>query len=306
MSGGDDNPTTQRTIASDGPSPNAGHAACLVVIHGEGLGRRVDIGETPVQVGRARESTLVISHPSVSRRHCEVWREGTTYRLRDCGATNRTRVNDLSVEGAELRDGDHITIGESLLKFISGENPEAGYHAEVYQLVTHDPLTELPNRRHFTEQVDAAIASAQEQGLALSLCIVDVDLFKPINDGYGHVAGDGVLQELARRLRRQPLEGELAARIGGEEFALLLPGRSLAEAIARAEALRREVEDLPFSIEQKDHRITVSVGVADLRPGRSERSTLMRAADAALYAAKSSGRNCVRSPQPSDTEHPTE
>ena len=296
MSSADDNPTTQRTVASGGPELGSAGQACLVVIHGEGLGRRVDLGEHPVQVGRARDNDLVISHPSVSRRHCEIWREDGRYRLRDCGATNRTRVNDVPVDGAELRDGDHITVGESLIKFIGSESPEAGYHAEVYQLVTHDPLTELPNRRHFTEQVDASILAAAESRQPLSLCIVDVDLFKPINDSFGHVAGDVVLQELARRLRRHSEDGELAARIGGEEFALLMPGRDLAAALARAEALRRAVAALPFQIEQAAHRITVSIGVADLGAARGDRSTLMRAADAALYAAKSAGRNCVRAP----------
>ncbi|MCK7595590.1 GGDEF domain-containing protein [Pseudomarimonas salicorniae] len=303
MSGEEDNPITQRTMASGGPQLDGDRRACLVVIHGEGLGRRVDVGETTVRVGRSRDNDLVIAHPSVSRRHCEIRIEAGVCHLRDLGATNRTRVNDVPVEGAELRDGDHVTVGESLLKFIGRENPESSYHAEVYQLVTHDPLTELPNRRHFTERVDAAIAAAVEQGEPLSLCIVDVDLFKPINDGYGHVAGDGVLQELAARLRQHAGDQELPARIGGEEFALLMPGCTLPEALVRGEALRREVEALPFRIEQKPHRITVSVGVADLRLGRSDRSSLMRAADAALYAAKSSGRNCVRSPEP-DT--PTE
>lgn len=296
MSGNDDNPTTQRTVASGGPSLDGSQPACLVVIHGEGLGRRIDFGDAPVHIGRARENDLVISHPSVSRRHCEVFRDGGTYRLRDCGATNRTRVNDVPVEGAELRDGDHITVGESLLKFIGSESPEAGYHAEVYQLVTHDPLTALPNRRHFTEQVEAAISEALEAGRPLSLCIIDVDLFKPINDDFGHIAGDAVLQQLAARLRSHVAPGTLGARIGGEEFALLLPGRGLAEALAVAEALRREVEARPFEIERRAQRVTVSVGVADLTAERGDRSLLMRAADAALYAAKSAGRNCVRSP----------
>jgi diguanylate cyclase (GGDEF)-like protein len=302
MSSAEDNPITQRTVASGGPELSGERHACLVVIHGEGLGRRVDVRETLVHVGRSRDNDLVIAHPSVSRHHCEIWIEGSVCRLRDCGATNRTRVNDVPVEGAELRDGDHITIGESLLKFIGSENPEASYHAEVYQLVTHDSLTELPNRRFFSEQVDSAILSAIDNGQPLSLCIIDVDLFKPINDGFGHVAGDGVLQELASRLRRQAGDADLAARIGGEEFALLMPGRALPEALSRAEAIRREVESLPFMIEKQAHRITISIGVADLRPDRADRSTLMRAADTALYAAKSSGRNCVRSPIPAGSE----
>ena len=300
MSSGEDSTTTQRTVISPGPALDGTRPACLVVIHGEGLGRRVDIADSVVQIGRARDCDLVIAHPSVSRRHCEVFIDGGTYRVRDCGATNRTRVNDVPVEGAELRDGDHLTIGESLIKFISSESPEAGYHAEVHQLATLDPLTELPNRRVFTEHMNTAIADALDRGHPLSLCIVDVDLFKPINDSFGHIAGDGVLQQLAIRLRRHAGSSDLVARIGGEEFALLLPGRALPDALILAEALRRDVEALPFQIDRQPHRITVSVGVADLGAGRGDRSSLMRAADGALYAAKSSGRNCVRSPAPRD------
>ena len=138
-----DPPTTQRTILSDGPSPASPRSACVVVIHGEGLGRRADIDTARVRVGRSQEADLHIPHNSVSRLHCELWRDGDTYWVRDLGATNTTRLNDTPVAQSALVDGDHITLGESILKFISHSSVEARYHEEIYQLATHDALTEM-------------------------------------------------------------------------------------------------------------------------------------------------------------------
>jgi diguanylate cyclase (GGDEF)-like protein len=300
MHDADDNPTTQRTRISSGPTLPGPRSACVVVIHGEGLGKRVDIDDAAVRVGRSKDNDLLIVHPSVSRHHCEIWREADSYRVRDLGATNRTRVNDVAIDAAELRDGDHITVGESLLKFISHESPEAGYHAEVYQLVTHDALTDLVNRRHFTEQLDAAIDRALDAGTPLCLAIVDVDLFKPINDRWGHIAGDAVLRQIAGHLRRAARAGDLAGRIGGEEFALLLADTALDDASAQVEALRAAVEADRFLLDGQPQRITISIGLAALDAGRTTRPALMRAADLALYRAKEGGRNRVCSALPSD------
>ena len=153
--------TTQRTLLSPGPLRPAPRSACVVVIHGEGLGRRADIDQSPVVVGRSQEVDLVIVHKSVSREHCRIWREANGYRIRDLGATNTTRVNEARIASdTVLADGDQITVGESILKFISQDSVEARYHEEIYQLATHDALTELYNRRHFIEMADKEIARA--------------------------------------------------------------------------------------------------------------------------------------------------
>ena len=203
------------------------HLACVVVIHGEGLGKRVDIGEKPIIIGRSPDVDLPIPHPSVSRQHCRIWRQGSEYHVADLGATNPTLLNDHPIIESELQDGDHITLGESILKFISGSSVEAMYHLAVYQLATHDTLTELANRRHFVEQLDKELAGSLRSKRPLCLCIVDVDLFKRVNDTYGHIAGDGVLKQMAAVMRQHVRASEVAARIGGEEFAILLPETGL-------------------------------------------------------------------------------
>lgn len=286
--------TTQRTVLSHGPLRSAPRSACVVVIHGEGLGRRADIDQSPVVVGRSQEVDLVIVHKSVSREHCRIWRDASGYRIRDLAATNTTRVNETRIASdTMLADGDQITVGESILKFISQDSVEASYHEEIYQLATHDALTELYNRRHFIEMADKEIARAIRHERPLSLCIIDVDLFKPVNDRYGHISGDEVLRQIALLLRRHARTDDLAARIGGEEFALMLPECDAEAARVFAERLREAVADAEFTPGGEPQRITVSIGIAELAPGRDVRPALMAAADTALYRAKSEGRNRV-------------
>ena len=285
--------TTQRTMLSSGPHSAAPRSACVVVIHGEGLGRRADIDTAPMLVGRTQEADLCIAHKSVSREHCQIWRDGDDYRIRDLGATNRTRVNDDIVGEGTLADGDHVTVGESILKFISHTSVEANYHEEIYQLATQDALTELCNRRHFIEMMDKEIARAMRHQRPLTLCIVDVDLFKPVNDRYGHISGDDVLRQMAALMRRYVRNDDLAARIGGEEFAVLLPECDAEAAYGFAERLRIAVADAVFTPGGVPQQITVSIGIAALSPDRDTRNRLMAAADSALYRAKKEGRNRV-------------
>jgi diguanylate cyclase (GGDEF)-like protein len=289
--------TGRTTMISAVPVDKAQRAAaCVVVISGERLGQRADIDRRRIVVGRANDADFCIPHSSVSRRHCELWKDGEDYRIKDLGATNPTRVNDLAIEGeAELHDGDHIAIGECLLKFIAPNSVEARYHAEVHQLATNDALTELPNRRHFVDAVDKELERSARLNLPLAMCIVDIDHFKKINDQFGHIAGDDALRQVALILRSFVRSGDIAARIGGEEFAVVLPESTAEEAVARfAEPLRVAIETARFTLNGEPRQITVSTGIAGLCPGRETRSKIMQAADAALYRAKAEGRNQVQ------------
>jgi diguanylate cyclase (GGDEF)-like protein len=150
-----------------------------------------------------------------------------------------------------------------------------------------DPLTGLGNHRHFHERFEQAIATAREQATTLSLCLLDLDDFKTINDQYGHPAGDGVLSKVAARLRS---DGE-AFRLGGDEFALLLPdiGEPLALATAQSIVARLGAADV-----SPGGGLTVSAGVATYPQHGRDRDALIRMADGALYWAKEQGKNQVR------------
>jgi diguanylate cyclase (GGDEF)-like protein len=285
------NTTQRRSTRPPGDSADGASPACLVVIHGHGLGQRVELDGRPCVIGRSPDVEFTIDHRSVSRRHCRVWRAETGYRIRDLESTNKTFVNELPVIETDLADGDHIGVGDSVLKFMEQGSIEARYHEELYQLATSDPLTGLYNRRQFQELVGKEILRATRHVRPLTLALVDIDHFKAINDRHGHVAGDGVIRQLARILKDNARAEQLIARIGGEEFAIVYAEQPLADAVAAAERLRALVEAQPFDIGDERLVVTVSIGLAQWRAGGL--SELMRAADTQLYRAKREGRNRV-------------
>lgn len=166
---------------------------------------------------------------------------------------------------------------------------------ELEALATADGLTGLSNRRAFDEALETEWRRATRTHKPLSLLIVDVDSFKAFNDRYGHLAGDDCLRRVAGMLaltvRRA---GDVAARYGGEEFAVLLPDTALSNAVVIAEEIRRNVQMLGIQHDRSGVAsvVTVSVGVAStMREGGEEPNALVSAADAALYEAKSAGKN---------------
>lgn len=165
-------------------------------------------------------------------------------------------------------------------------------------LATTDALTELPNRRRFDDLLTQEHARHTRAGAELSLILLDVDNFKAYNDTYGHVAGDECLRQVARVIEVVVARaGDFAARYGGEEFACVLPMTDFAGALMIAEKIRRGVSDLMMAHRQSaaaDH-VTVSLGVVTAACHADGSATeLVAMADKQLYAAKSSGRNCVR------------
>jgi len=170
-------------------------------------------------------------------------------------------------------------------------------NAQLETLSRSDPLTGLPNRRHFDEAKETEFRRAQRIGQPLSLLLCDVDFFKRYNDRYGHAGGDECLRHLAQALKATfGRAGELAARVGGEEFAVLLPGADAAAAHAAAQRLRLAVADLaiPHADSDAEAHVTVSIGMAQFEPASMDQfDTLFHRADQALYLAKRRGRNQV-------------
>jgi len=159
------------------------------------------------------------------------------------------------------------------------------------RLALTDPLTGLGNHRHFHECLERELRHAHERRLSLTLCLVDVDDFKRINDRFGHPAGDRVLSQLAARLRQT---GE-AFRLGGDEFALLLPGYDENDALTAATSVVDRISALQLD---QLGSVTVSVGLATSPAHAADRDELIRLADSALYWAKEYGKNRVRAYRP--------
>lgn len=158
-----------------------------------------------------------------------------------------------------------------------------------------DPLTSLANRKYFDEALTRAMAEGRGKGEPMSLMMTDVDHFKKFNDSYGHLTGDQVLRLVAMSVKANVKGQDIAARYGGEEFAIVLPNTALRSAITVADHIRRAVmtkELMKRSTGEHLGRVTISVGVAAMRPGDTIQMLIERA-DNCLYAAKRSGRNRV-------------
>ncbi len=157
-----------------------------------------------------------------------------------------------------------------------------------------DSLSGLLNRGGFQRHAEAALRDAARYGMPVSLVVADLDRFKQVNDNFGHAAGDHVIQTFADFLRDAAARNHVAGRLGGEEFAILLPGTNLAAARLFAEGTRSAFGAVPIRGLPQDHRCTASFGVAELQ-ARESFTELMCRADDALYSAKKGGRDQVRS-----------
>jgi diguanylate cyclase (GGDEF)-like protein len=160
----------------------------------------------------------------------------------------------------------------------------------INELAIRDELTGSHNRRHLIRLIENEKDRTARLGRMFCLCLLDIDLFKRINDTYGHSAGDAVLREFALTVQRQIRESDSFGRYGGEEFLLMLPETTLEEAIVLSERVRLSIQNLAFPEISTELGVTVSIGVAEFRFGESIGQSIARA-DEALYVAKSSGRN---------------
>ncbi|WP_129347327.1 GGDEF domain-containing protein [Sorangium cellulosum] len=268
--------------------------ACLVVIYGTELGRRIPLGTGAIECGRSIQTDIPLDDEAVSRRHARISWSGGSYVVRDLGSTNGTYVNDACVDERSLRDGDQVKIGRTIFKFIQGGNVELSYHEEIYRLMTFDGLTQVHNKRSFEVALEREVSRACRYHRHLSLILFDIDHFKSINDTRGHLAGDAVLRQLAALSAANVRRDDVLARVGGEEFALLLPEIPIDSARLVAEKLRALVERTPFRFEEDEIAATASFGVAGVTPDAPvSPMELYRRADERLYHAKRGGRNRV-------------
>ncbi len=170
----------------------------------------------------------------------------------------------------------------------------------LFERAYQDPLTQLWNREKLLTEFQRERQRAMRTGMPLSLLLVDLDHFKNVNDQYGHDAGDAALVFFSDLLRERTRLTDLACRIGGEEFAVLLPDTDIAGATKMAENLRQKVESSPFFYDGARIAITLSAATAELGRDGDDWPHLYRTADGRLYACKAKGRNCVVSSNPAN------
>jgi two-component system, cell cycle response regulator len=315
--------TTQTFVLGPIHEPAKGLQASLVGMEGSVFGKRYLLARTRISIGRSSACDITIEDTGVSRRHAEIRHVGHRYVVADCGSKNGTLVNDVRHEHAELEDGMFLRIGGATFKFLRMTPVERRYHDELAKQSHEDALTGAFNRRHVWGVLESEIARVARYGGSMALVMFDIDHFKRLNDTYGHAAGDLALKGIVARVHLLLRRSDTLARIGGEEFVIVLPETDILEAAELATRVRDAVSAEPFAIGTTTPvAVTVSLGVTDFgelmqseAPNDSpdtddasnggtrrtadgddiEASTnrLVALADAKLYEAKHLGRNRV-------------
>jgi diguanylate cyclase (GGDEF)-like protein len=163
--------------------------------------------------------------------------------------------------------------------------------AQAHELANTDVLTFLPNRRKIISSLQEEVIRSNRYGTALSISILDLDLFKNVNDTYGHTTGDEVLRSVAARLREQIRHPDTIGRYGGEEFLIVLPNSQLQAAAEQASRLCQQIRKTQIDANKHVLSVTISIGVAQFRVGQENWEGFLHRADEALYQAKNAGRD---------------
>jgi len=271
--------------------------AYLIVISGSAVGKMYKLGNV-MTIGRANDCEICLPDDGISRQHARVEKdEFGSVVIEDLNSTNGTYFNGTRINRHQLRDGDKIQIGSTtILKFSYQDTLEEAFHQHQYESATKDGLTGIYNKKYFTEQLEKDFAYALRHNEVTSLIMFDIDFFKRINDTYGHQAGDFVLKTLAAKIREGLRAEDLFARVGGEEFAVVLRQIDGKRAYVLAERLRRTIEVHKFMWQDTRIKVTISLGIATLqRANFRDLEEFIAAADSYLYMAKNAGRNRVAS-----------
>jgi diguanylate cyclase (GGDEF)-like protein len=290
-------PDTATAYRKKGPGEGEAESVSepvVVVYAGTQLGRVFPLAPGVNVIGRAPAVDIALVDEEVSRTHAWILLgpdAGDVF-LEDQGSTNGTMLNGQLIQGrVRLVAGDRITLGNHVLKLLLMDDMERAFHAVLLDQSTRDALTGLGNRRTTLEELQTRFDLSQRHGRPLSVIMCDLDHFKNINDTFGHGGGDYVLQEFGERVRRNLRTSDLAGRIGGEEFLLVLPETDMDGALLLAERLRAATGDFPFDLASGPINVTCSLGVAQRWSGDRDGGALLARADGALYVAKHQGRN---------------
>lgn len=273
---------------------------CLVLYSGERTGTRFPLVDGRLMLGRSPECDVCLESLGISRRHAELRETDGAVVLHDLASANGTHLNDRRLtQPVALQDGDLIRLGQLVLRFYERHSVDAALHDKLYRLATMDTSTGAYSKRYLLETLEREIKLARRSARPLSVVYMDLDFFKTVNDRYGHNAGDDVLRGAAQAAQDVLRGSDVLGRMGGEEFAVVLPDTTLLGAVDMAERMRRaiaaQVFELPLSgtTQLAQHRQTASLGVAELQPAMAHARDLLTAADGRLFASKRAGRNCT-------------
>lgn len=266
----------------------------LVAYAGAALGRIFPLIPGETLIGRASQVQVALLDSEVSRHHARLTLEKGRIELEDLGSTNGTLLNGERLKGsAVIQAGDRLSIGGHVLKLVALDALERAFHETLLDLSTKDPLTGLANRSSALSELQTRFGLSLRYDRPLSVAVCDLDRFKQVNDAFGHGAGDFVLRVFGERLAATLRGPDLAGRIGGEEFLVILPETDMGGALPFAERLRKALASMAVPLPGGGLEVTCSLGIAERLPGDLDAGQMLARADAALYRAKAGGRNRV-------------
>jgi diguanylate cyclase (GGDEF)-like protein len=290
----------RQVVPSAGAAPQAEQAIVLTVIAGSGtdFGKHFVLERQRTAIGREKVNDIALNDGKVSKAHCEVSvirsaRGIEQIGILDLDSTNGTYVNGQAVVQATLKAGDKIQAGETILQLSYSDEIEREYHAKLFDFAARDALTGLYNKRFIVNELENYCRIARRSERAFCIILFDIDDFKAINDRHGHLAGDEYLKEIAALFARSLREQDIAGRIGGEEFLIILPETPIEGALHLAVRMRLRVEEFVLPFGNAGVRTTVSAGVCQYEKGIKDVKELLDLADRGLYEAKRADKNRV-------------
>jgi two-component system cell cycle response regulator len=296
----DDADKTVQSVSDDWLAAGDNRLPVLIVLRGAQIGRRYLLNEQALVVGRrdGQAGVVIAGDPAISAAHCRIQHDPMrdAYALVDLGSTNGTRLNgELVSSRTELRDGDKILLGQTILKFTFHDVIEAEFHHEVDRMMNVDELTGLVVLRVFEERFRRALTACAVAHRALAVLMMDLDGLKTINDTHGHHVGARTIAQVGRLLGPLLAPDGLVTRFGGDEFTAFAPDRDREGALTLGETIRGALRANPIDCDGVMVRPTISIGVAAFPDDGASPEKLTRRADEALYRAKAAGRDFVSS-----------
>lgn len=261
------------------------------------VGKQWPISSSDLVIGRDPRSQIFVDDKSVSKSHAKLMIKQSEVTIMDLESTNKTVINNRAVPPltpVKLNNNDQIKTGNVIFKFLEKGNIETSATKNTYDRGQLDGLTQIFNKAALLEHGKEAFRRSTTMQFPLTVIAFDLDHFRQVNNNFGHLAGDMVLKTLSDIIKTKVIRGDdFFARFGGEEFVIILHGSSIQQGADIAERARIAVLNHNFQYEGKKLPITISAGVAEKQPHMSGWDDLFKAADAALYVSKNSGRNRV-------------
>jgi len=274
----------------------------LTFLSGPSIGKEIPLVHRQITLGSGNECDIIVADPAVSRKHLQISsrkivKKGETSKLKvvlkDLGSKNGTLINYSSIKKTVLQPGDKIILGRIILKFEHRDLAEQKFFDEIYRLATVDNLTSLYNKATITRILKEEIAGSVRDGHWVSVIMIDIDKFKSLNDIYGHLKGDRILQTVSDTINSTVRRRDKVGRFGGDEFMIVLPGTGEKGAFRLAERVRDRLESTVGTLLGISDTVSASLGVASKQATSTNPEQLLEHADTALLRSKSLGRNRV-------------